>query len=77
MAPRGKASYCVAVADEAEQLLGAVGRQPEHRTLPRVGRSSPVIRFISVVLPEPFGPTRPVIPGSIARSTRLTPSTSP
>ena len=33
---------------------------------PRDGRMSPVIRFISVVLPDPFGPTRLVMPGAAA-----------
>ena len=47
------------------------------RIEPWSGWMSPVIRFISVVLPEPFGPTRLVIPGGMFRVTRLTPSTSP
>ena len=38
---------------------------------PRVGRNRPASRFISVLLPDPFGPTRLVIPGSIVRSTRV------
>ncbi len=32
---------------------------------------------MSVVLPEPLGPTRLVIPGGSDKVTRLTPSTSP
>ena len=35
------------------------------------------MRFMRVVLPDPFGPTRLVMPGGIDRWTRLTPSTSP
>jgi hypothetical protein len=37
----------------------------------------PVMRFMSVVLPEPFGPTRLVIPDGMFSVTRFTPSTSP
>ena len=56
---------------------GSSGEMPSTLMRPRVGRISPVIRFISVVLPEPFGPTRLVMPGGMERLTRLTPSTSP
>ena len=53
-----------AVADVAEELLGvAAASAPARETVPRVGCTRPVIRFISVVLPEPFGPTRLVMPG--------------
>jgi hypothetical protein len=41
---------------------------------PWLGRISPVIRFIIVVLPLPLGPTRLVTPGGIVRLTLLTPS---
>jgi hypothetical protein len=34
----------------------------------------PVIRFISVVLPLPLGPTRLVTPGGMVRLTLLTPT---
>jgi hypothetical protein len=50
---------------------------PSTDSRPRVGRRSPVTRFMSVVFPEPFGPTRLVIPGPIDRVIRLTPNTSP
>ena len=66
-----------AVADQAEELLGSIGRTPRMEIAPRVGRSRPVIRCIRVLLPEPLGPTRPVRPGSISTVTRLTPRTSP
>ena len=65
MTPFGKRIELRAVADSAEKSLRIVGRQPSTRTSPHVGRIKPVIRFISVVLPEPFGPTRLVIPGGI------------
>jgi len=41
--------------------------------LPAVGLAMQPIRLASVVFPEPLGPTRPVT--SLARTTRLTPST--
>jgi hypothetical protein len=50
---------------------------PRIEMLPWSGKISPVIRFMSVVLPEPFGPTRLVIPGGMFNVTRFTPSTSP
>src|ERR1039457_4587871 len=50
---------------------------PSTSIVPREGRMRPAIRFMSVVLPEPFGPTRLVMPGGMERFTRLTPSTSP
>jgi hypothetical protein len=50
---------------------------PSTRISPWLGRISPVMRFIRVVLPEPFGPTRLVMPGGIARLTLLMPRTSP
>jgi hypothetical protein len=44
---------------------------------PWSGKISPVIMFMSVVLPAPFGPTRLVMPGGMFSVTRFTPSTSP
>ena len=32
---------------------------------PRVGCNKPVIKFMNVDLPDPFGPTRLVIPGAM------------
>ena len=53
------------------------GSMPQTVTRPRDGRRSPAIMFISVVLPEPLGPTRLVTPGGMERFTRLTPRVSP
>ncbi|MEJ7708540.1 MAG: hypothetical protein WKF84_01455 [Pyrinomonadaceae bacterium] len=50
---------------------------PSTLRLPRVGLRSPVIKFISVVLPDPFGPTRLVMPGVIDKLILLTPRISP
>jgi len=41
------------------------------------GVSAEEIVFIRVVLPEPLGPTRLLIPGGMRSDTRLTPNTSP
>ena len=54
-----------AVTDFAKQLLRLIGGNAENVIVPRVGRSSPVIRFINVDFPAPFGPTRLVMPGAI------------
>ena len=56
---------------------GFDGEIPRTLMSPRVGWIRPVIKFISVVLPEPFGPTRLVMPGAMVRLTRLTPRISP
>ncbi len=73
----GKLSNCVAYPTLWKRRWGSEGGMPRTRISPRVGRISPVIRFISVVLPEPLGPTRLVMPGGMERVTRLTPRTSP
>ena len=52
-----------------QSCSGWSGEMPSTRISPCVGRISPVIRFMSVVLPEPFGPTRLVMPGGIDRFT--------
>ena len=39
------------------------GDSPNTRTRPIVGRSWPVSRFKSVLLPEPLGPSSPYAPG--------------
>ena len=40
--------------------------------LPELGKWKPQITFMTVVLPEPFGPSRPVIePSLIVRDTSL------
>ena len=62
----GKGVELGAVAHLAEEFFGLVGRDAEHADMePREGRIRPVIRFISVVLPEPLGPTRLVMPGGM------------
>jgi hypothetical protein len=71
-----KESYCVEYPATGTASR-AVGPDPSTEMEPRLGRISPVIRFISVVFPEPFGPTRLVMPGPMERFTRFTPSTSP
>ena len=53
------------------------GEMPRTTMRPLSGWIRPVARFISVVLPEPFGPTRLVMPGGMFSVTRFTPSTSP
>ena len=74
---RGSVRLLGIPADRPEELFRAVGYCSQYDAFPRLGRSKPVMRFMSVVFPEPFGPTRLVIPVAIARSTRFTPSTSP
>jgi len=71
--------------DETERGASDLGKEPlrqaRHLTaregqvavLPAVGLAMQPIRLASVVFPEPLGPTRPVT--SLARTTRLTPST--
>ena len=76
--PLGKGVELGAVAEHAAELFGMVGRDAEHADLALAwGGCRPVIRFMSVVLPEPFGPTRLVMPGGMVRLTLLMPSTSP
>jgi len=53
-------------------VRGILGGESEHRDLALAGTNQPVIRFISVVLPLPLGPTRLVTPGGIERLTLLT-----
>jgi len=74
---RGERVVLGAVPDRSEEPLGSSVPIPRTVTRPFVGRRRPVIRFMRVVLPEPFGPTRLVMPGPMDRLTRLTPSTSP
>ena len=76
--PFGKRIELRRISEQSEQLFRLVRRQAQNtESIPRVGRTKPVIRFISVVLPDPLGPTRLVIPGGIDSVTRFTPSTSP
>ena len=56
---------------------GSRVESPRMLIRPLSGWIRPVIRFMSVVLPDPFGPTRLVMPGGMLNVTRLTPSTSP
>ena len=52
--------------------------RPSKRTLPWVGRCSPVITLKQVVLPAPLGPIRPVIrPASATKEAWLTAVTPP
>ena len=51
--------------------------RPVRRMVPASGRSTPEIRLSTVVLPEPFGPIRPMIsPCATAKPRSLT-ATSP
>ena len=77
VAQRGAVSYCVAYPVIRISVSGSRGEIPRTRMRPWSGKISPVIMFISVVLPEPFGPTRLVMPGGMFNVTRFTPSTSP
>src|SRR5664280_2115228 len=53
-----------------------VGR-PSTLTFPADGRSRPATRWSSVLLPAPFGPRRPVTPGSRLNVMSLTATTLP
>src|SRR5664280_2406121 len=53
-----------------------VGR-PSTVTFPADGRSRPATRWSSVLLPAPFGPRRPVTPGSRLNVMSLTATTLP
>jgi hypothetical protein len=77
VAQRGAASYCVAYPVMRISCSGSRGEMPRMRIDPLSGKIIPVIKFIRVVLPEPLGPTRLVIPGGMCSVTRFTPSTSP
>src|SRR5260370_25499829 len=56
----------------------AVTSLPWKNTLPEVGRTNPVIRLISVLFPEPFGPITPsACPGISSRETSQTASIRP
>ena len=50
---------------------------PSTRIVPWLGFSCPVISFMKVLLPAPFGPSRPVTPGGMATVTSLRPLTWP
>ena len=50
---------------------------PSTRIEPWLGLSCPVMSFMNVDLPAPFGPSRPVIPGGIDTVTSLSPLTCP
>jgi len=60
-----------------QKLVGPVRRaESAHRRLPSVGTSSPHIILMVVVLPAPFGPSRPTIsPAATDRSRPRTAST--
>ncbi len=50
---------------------------PSTVTVPLLGRSCPVISFMNVLLPAPFGPSRPVMPGGTLTVTSFRPMTCP
>ena len=50
---------------------------PNTRMLPWLGFSWPVISFMNVDLPAPFGPSRPVMPGGMLTVTSFSPLTWP
>ena len=50
---------------------------PRTLTLPLLGTSCPVISFMNVDLPAPFGPSRPVTPGATVTVTSFRPITCP
>src|SRR5215217_500048 len=50
---------------------------PSTRTSPREGASSPASILSTVVLPAPFGPSRPVMPAPTSKETSFTATTSP
>ena len=77
VAQRGAVWYCVAYPVVRISASGSRGEIPRIRMVPWSGKIRPVIKFISVVLPAPFGPTRLVMPGGMFNVTRFTPSTSP
>src|ERR1017187_7497295 len=65
--PLGNASNCVQYPILRNNSSGRPGGMPSTSIVPREGRMRPAIRFMSVVLPEPFGPTRLVMPGGMER----------
>ena len=50
---------------------------PSTVTAPLLGLSWPVMSFMNVDLPAPFGPSRPVTPGGTLTLTSLRPMTWP
>src|SRR5436190_22638843 len=50
---------------------------PRTRIVPWLGFNCPVINFMNVDLPAPFGPSSPVMPGGIDTVTLLRPLTWP
>jgi hypothetical protein len=62
---------CASLADARQ------ASRPHTRTRPKPGRSCPVSSRISVLLPAPFGPTSPVIPGSSRSVTSFKAITGP
>ena len=63
-----------AVATARQRCSGSSSDIPSTLISPWLGGMRPVIRFISVVLPLPLGPTRLVTPGGMVRLTLLTPT---
>ena len=53
------------------------GRWPKTVNRPELGLSWPVMIWISVLLPAPFGPTKPVNPGRTSKLTLFNPITMP
>jgi hypothetical protein len=64
-------------ADAPVQWRVVAHRLAERRDVPVEARASPVIMRSSVVLPAPFGPSRPVMPGAMSNVTSLTATTLP
>src|ERR1700749_5164174 len=62
--PRGQESNCAQYPTLQKNCVAFDGFNPRTEISPRDGCTSPVIRFISVVLPDPFGPTSVVTPGA-------------
>ena len=56
---------------------GTPGSRPSTQSCPRVGGSAVASRRSRVVLPAPFGPSRPVTPGARSRSTSASAQAAP
>ena len=56
-------------APHVRAASGSIGSRPSSRTEPSSGRSTVAMTRSIVVLPAPFGPSSPVMPGPSSRST--------
>ena len=82
VAPRGQRGVDAGAVDEARDAIGHEQRSPgglaKHLKGALVGEASPSRMPSSVVLPAPFGPTRPwICPAATSRSTPSSATTSP